>query len=51
MKKKSNMYRLRECHSEQSTSDREGEIYDIPYRGNLKRNDTSELTKQKQTQT
>ena len=50
MKKKKKQYDgPRECHSERSTSDREGEIYDMPYRGNLKRNDTSELTKQKQT--
>ena len=40
----------RECHTERSKSDREGEIsYDIPYMWNLKRNDTTELTKQKKT--
>ena len=40
----------RECHTEWSKSDREGEIsYDIPYVWNLKRNDTNELTKQKET--
>ena len=30
-------------------SDRGGEIYDIPYLWNLKRNDTNQLTKQKET--
>ena len=40
----------RECHTETSQSDREGELsYDIPYMWNLKRNDTNELTKQKET--
>ena len=40
----------RKCHNEWSKSDREGEIsYDIPYVWNLKRNDTNELTKQKET--
>ena len=40
----------RECHIEWSKSDREGELsYDIPYMWNLKRNDTNELTKQKET--
>ena len=41
----------RDCHTEQSKSDREGEIScDIPYTGNLKRNDTKELIyKQKLT--
>ena len=35
----------RECHTEWTKSDREGEmLYDIPYRWNLKRNDTNELT-------
>ena len=37
--------------SEWSKSDRGGEIvYDIPYMWNLKRKDTNNLTKQKQTQ-
>ena len=37
----------RDCHTEWSKPEREGEIsYDIPYMWNLKRN---ELTKQKQT--
>ena len=35
----------RDCHTECSKSDREGEIsYGIPYLQNVKRNDTSELT-------
>jgi len=41
----SNMDRPRECHTEWSKSDREGEIsHDIPYMRTLKRNDTNELT-------
>ena len=41
----SNMGRPRECHTEWSKSDREGEIsHDIPYMWTLKRNDTNELT-------
>ena len=40
----------RDCHTESSKSDREGEIsYGIPYMWNLKRNDLNELTKQKET--
>ena len=41
----------RDCHTDWSKSDREGEISgDIPYMWNLKRNDTNELTKQKDSQ-
>ena len=41
----SNMDGPRECHTEWSKSDREGEIlYNISYMWNLKRNDTNELT-------
>ena len=48
----SSMERPRQCHTEWSKSDREGEIsYDIPYMWNLKRNDTNEFTKQKETHT
>ena len=40
----------RECHTESSKSNREGEIsYDIPYMWTLKRNDTDELAKQRLT--
>ena len=36
----------RDCHTEWNKSDGEGEIsYDIPYMGNLKRNDTNGLKK------
>ena len=34
----------RDFHTEWSKSDREGEIYNIPYIRNLKRNDTNEPT-------
>ena len=35
----------KECHTERSLSDREGEIlYDIPYMWSLKRTDTKEFT-------
>ena len=35
----------RECHTERNKAHREGEISDnIPYKWNLKRNDTDELT-------
>ena len=45
----SNMDGPRDCHTKWRKSDREGEIlYDIPYMWNLKRNDTGELTEQKQ---
>ena len=40
----SNMDGPRDCHTKWSKSDREREMsYDIPYVGNLKKNDTSEL--------
>ena len=40
----SNMDGPRDCHTEWSKSDREGEISDdIPYTWNLKRNDKNEL--------
>ena len=40
----------RDCYTEWSKSDREGEIlYGIPYMWNLKRNNTNKLTKQKGT--
>ena len=39
----------RDCHTERSKSDREEISHDTPYMGNLKRNDTNELTKQKET--
>ena len=41
----SNMNEPRECYTEWSKSDREGELlYDIPYVWNLRRNDTNEFT-------
>ena len=40
----------RDYHTEGSKSERKGEIaYDIPHMCNLKRNDTNEHTKQKET--
>ena len=46
-----NMDGPRECHTERSKSDREGETsYDIPYMWNLKRNDTNEFTYKRETQ-
>ena len=40
----------RDCHTEWSNSDREGEVsYDIPYIWNLKRNDTNKLIYQTET--
>ena len=40
----------RGCHTEQNTSDREGEIsYAISYIQDLKRNNANELTEQKET--
>ena len=40
----------RGCHTEQNTSDREGEIsYEIPYIRDLTRNNANELTEQKET--
>ena len=42
----------RDCYTEWSKSDRKGEIScDIPYMCILKRNDTNEFTKQKETHT
>ena len=46
----SNVNGPRDCYSEGSKSDRGGEtLYDIPFMWNLKRNDTNELTRQKET--
>ena len=39
----------RDCHTERSKSDREETSYDTPYMWNLKRNNTNELAKQKET--
>ena len=39
----------RECHTEWSQSDRGEILYDISYMWNVKKNDTNELTKQKET--
>ena len=44
------MNRLRDCHTESSKSDREGEIpYGISCKWNRQRNDVNELAKQKKT--
>ena len=41
----SNMDGYRECHTESSKLDREGEIsHNLPYTWNLRKNDTYELT-------
>ena len=46
----SNMDGTRDCHTEWSKSDREGEIsYGIPYMQNVKRNDTKELIHKRET--
>ena len=45
----SNMDGPRDCHTEWSKSDKEGEIYNIPYKQNLKRNDTNELVYKTET--
>ena len=46
----SNMDGPRQCHTDWNNSDRQGETsYDIPYMNNLIRNETEELTKQKET--